>query len=869
MSYLQKFIHFHNTFARTENDNVELEIKLILDPRNTYPKFIKTHGIDDAISISKGLFQYFSKNLILKQNTETIDFISTKTGHKLIKELCFKDGIQIKENKKIYSKTILHAPLYLCKGDTYGLKLCMNLESPIFEEPSTFNLVRFKNRFRFIMENWYIDFTFVKSTEFVELSMLKSIKEKFFKHGLDKINSTIAAHATSAPTSPGGIDYWKYADRIEIEFELSTRFLLIGMIQNIYDILKISTGNSTDNVMTSEQNILYKLNTLIHKNSGKTYIKDTLKKVLPNAIEINKRQYFEEILPNITSFYITDKADGIRTILIISDAIYSYNSGGYKKIRSLNYREPGVKNYTNAILECENIEDKYYVYDVIEYNNINASREPFAKRLEYMGFIEHSININSDIIKFKKFMRLPHQRAIKEFYEEKREYEIDGIIFTSADSIYKNTLFYKWKPSHLMSIDFVAKRCPNQLLGINPFISKPGKELYFLFVGVSSNDFKRLKLRHVSHYNKLFSYIDRKYFPTVFSPSDFPNAYLFWHESGDLDGCVVELTYAGEWKLLRIRTDRSQDLIKDNYYGNNFKIAEIIWRNYANPLTLDLLCSSTDVISADFYFIKVNSKIHEPIRKFNNMVKDELLKRINYTNKWIIDLGCGSGQDMFKYLNMCVDNVLFVDSNNNNLCEIIRRKYTIKDKNMGVFVQRLDLNEHYSSNLKILQDSGIPIIKSEVQLIVCNFAIHYFVHTHDSISNFVKFVDASLASGGRFMITYMDGKKIFDTLKLGKWGDGKKYRIEADFVSEKFTGVNQNINILLPFSDGKLYRESLVNIDLLEKKFKAKKFTLESTSCFDIYLNTFMTARSDLYKFLDDIDRKYIEFLRFAIFYKK
>ncbi len=42
-----------------------------------------------------------------------------------------------------------------------------------------------------------------------------------------------------------------------------------------------------------------------------------------------------------------------------------------------------------------------------------------------------------------------------------------------------------------------------------------------------------------------------------------------------------------------------------------------------------------------------------------------------------MDLGAGKGQDLHKYIQLNVKNVLFIDENINNLCELVDRKYEI------------------------------------------------------------------------------------------------------------------------------------------------------------------------------------------------
>ena len=154
---------------------------------------------------------------------------------------------------------------------------------------------------------------------------------------------------------------------------------------------------------------------------------------------------------------------------------------------------------------------------------------------------------------------------------------------------------------------------------------------------------------------------------------------------------------------------------------------------------------------------------------------------------------------------------------------------------------------------------------------MCNFAIHYFANDLD---NFLSLVDSLLPSGGRFVFTCLNGEEIYKLLQTDKqtifkqWGDGIKYLIKPKFTNKKFRG-GEDIDILLPFSNNKLYSESLVNLSLIERKLKKKKIILESQANFgDIYLNKFKELDTTSIE-LDSIDLEYIKLLWFSIYYKK
>jgi hypothetical protein len=885
--YIQKLLDYVNHLYNNldEKNNIELELKLLIDPRKTIPKFINNNiNLDDSIKISKTIF---SNLLLLKipDTNQTINFINSFSNKlSLIKQLCFIDGVQQKDKKYIYNKETIHSPLYLCYEDNLNIKLSLSSENYVddnkFNELNDnfdFNLVRFKFRFVFtdIIDNWEIHFTFIKNLNSKEINMIKKYKKQMFESNLNYKN-LLSDHEW----------IWKWSDSIEIEIEnVKKNSVSIQDIHNILCFIKKITYSDIINEKNNENMIFKQLLNLLDKKDNISNL--TLKKILPSVIEINKKQYFEDILPNITDYFITDKADGIRTLLLFNNGmIYYMNSDKYEKLCSYNQN---LYIIDNSIVECEMVNDIFYIFDILLYNDTNTTKLPFTDRLKLFNNFE---NI-TESIKIKSFYKLDQNygKTIREFYNiitskeyEKNFYSIDGIIFTSGNDNYNNTKYFKWKSINHMSIDFLAKKCPNKLMGIYPYTIKTDMDLYLLFVGIYHKDCQKLGLKKISYYNKLFPISDRIYFPIQFSPSDNRYAYLLWHnKEQDLNNKIIELNYDidnKEWKLLRIREDRQKDLNNKNYYGNNFKVAEIIWRNYSNPLLMEHLCSSYDELSKDFYFIKRQNNIHDNIRKFNNYVKYEMINRFKSTinkNNYIIDLGSGHGQDLFKYISLNIGKLLLIDINENNLCEIINRKYsyvsnkTIKNTDIEIFISKLDLNDNWKNNINILKSNGIPLIKNETNIIICNFAIHYFSKNHKTINNFINFINSLLSSGGRFIFTCLDGEKVYNLLKennFNDWGDKTKYNIHANFTG-KFTGVDQEIDILLPFSGGVLYKEYLVNLSLIEKLFIKHKFVLESSTSFELYHQQYKNTNNYSSNKLDEMDIKYIKLLTYNIYYKK
>ena len=330
-----------------------------------------------------------------------------------------------------------------------------------------------------------------------------------------------------------------------------------------------------------------------------------------------------------------------------------------------------------------------------------------------------------------------------------------------------------------------------------------------------------------------------------------------------------------KWKLYRIREDREQDVKTGKYFGNNYRIAEITWRNYQNPLTLELLIDPAKNIS---YFQEHDTELYKPQRSYNSYVKSRLFDNIKNSD-WIIDIGCGKGQDLFRYAKYGIKNVLFIDSDKDALVELTNRKFIFaknKEENkMGIYIKEMDLNNNYKKNIEHIRSSGIPLPTDGVPIIVCNFALHYLVSNAASINNITQFIGNLLKSGGKFIFTAFNGKVVFDLLqenngRFSIWENNVlKYDIKKKYTSKTFTGTSQLIDVLLPFSSGEYYTESLVNNNLLEKYFKKKKMNIELHDSFEKYYEDFKKDNRKVYDQLTENDKEYIKLYYFSSYYKK
>lgn len=842
--YIEQFIDFFNNIEITGSK--ELEVKIFIHNSIKAPQFIKYPN--NPSSILKHILSY----ILSSQNevTQSINFISTATDHEsIIKELVFVNAVQVKDKKHFYKKKSHHTPIYIT-SDMFGSKITFNSETHYEGPEPKYNLIRFKHRISTKISKWRLDFTFVKLLHIdtmPHVSVLTNIRDTLF--GVERRQLMDS-------------DLWKYASQIEVEFELTEPKCEALDLTTIYDFLaNILNSVNSENILIHLENILYPGN---NKN------KSSLKRLLPNAVEMTKRMYFDNIIDYISDFYITDKADGLRTILIIRNSQVSYFDTQHH-----NLKEEKLLQVNELLIECELINDHFYSYDILVADGKSVINKPFEDRLKILKY--YVLKLKLPYLSVKEFIKLSSEYAeqIRHFYKQAltNVYKIDGLIFTSCKDSYLTTKYYKWKPTGLMSIDFLVKKCPPELLGIAPYNIISGKVLYILFTGIKYTDYKFLKLDKIRCYEKIFPFTQKHYFPIQFSPSDFPYAHIWYHEEKDLDGEVIEMTYDTidkQWNMLRIRNDRKQEL-KQNYYGNYFPIAESIWRNFFNPLTLEILCSTKEEISKEFYFIVNASKKYETLRAYNNMVKYNLVDYVtsNKKVKWVVDLGCGKGQDLPKYIRFGIPNALLIDVNQNNISEVINRKYNMKNNSTRIYTCCSNLNNPSEDIMEDLYRRGIiptGLKKKFADLIICNFAIHYMFDSIQMLENFVSLIDSLLNTNGKVIITCLNGEKVLAALKSNQWGDGERHLIKCNADINKYpalrTKVKQvpKIEIMLPFSNGQLYQENLVSLDLLNKVFKKKKIIVDSQGSFKGYYEN-----EGNWKF-DKLDLEYIDMLSYTIY---
>ncbi|ARA71993.1 hypothetical protein BNJ_00161 [Kaumoebavirus] len=791
----------------------------------------------------------------------SINFLGKPAGEKksrtsLVRQLIFV-GAEKKE-EKLYIKVPLIEP-YVSSTPSY--KIALNREKPTSEKlGDDVEFVRVRARWIISGATAHTHFTLTQNYPVQSIPNLKSFKDRLF----GKL-TTYKSFIHSLESDEDGWNAYEFECEILPPKECEPINILGGINVVLQTIFDGATNFQYQEAITELAAIVYDDESKIRRfKSGAAGLKGLGKSV----ISVTKTNW-NNVWNDLKSYYVAEKIDGERTVVLIEGETAKFISSELQVVKI-----PSSKKF---VLEGEQTENRFYVYDVWVWNDENVLDRPFAERIARVDSDDAADIFKRLKITGKPFKPVIDGETIKDFWEASvagkfsKDEEKDGLIFVK-NAPYRAMQTYKWKPAELLTIDFVAKKPPQRVLGVAPFVNKAGHTLYWLFCSITREQYMRKGLSFPADYDILFPNMRRaEYFPIQFSPPDAPLAYLFYSKDSSLDGKVVEMGWNEKdgWKLHRVREDREVEVKRGTWFGNDFvKVAEPNWDSLHDPVTIEWL------INPEFgYFNKEKSEAYAAQTAYNSFVKTRnihnylrmLRQSAGYKQRpfhnYVIDLAAGKGQDLFRLEQAEVKEALFVDIDTQALNELKRRVQTSeKPMRMKVWTKAADLTEKASKNLEELRTFNIP--EEGADLIICNFAIHYLV---GNPTNIVELVSGLLRPGGVFVFSCFDGQRLGELLDENKgtivWGDGDvvdKYKI-----SKTTTG---KIAVKLPFSD-EPYEEMLVDIDQLVGYFEKAGFQKELRRNFGYLLPLYEGQQRA--KKLSEVDKKYVDLYSYAALYKK
>lgn len=456
-------------------------------------------------------------------------------------------------------------------------------------------------------------------------------------------------------------------------------------------------------------------------------------------------------------------------------------------------------------------------------------------------------------------------------------YSLDGAIYTPINLPYmiesnnkdNDPLEYKWKDPRENSIDFYIQFDKDG--DGNDITVKNSEDVQFRIVSLYVSDSDGRKDKPVPF---RINGTEQKAFLMLI------DGVIKDREGNTIDDKTVvefvfDFTKTGsenqyKWIPVKTRHDKTEAVIKyGKKYGNYVDFAIRIWQTIINPITEDniALLGSKDTYSKEMEKLKksitsISSESKDTgyygkttdlgigLRKFNNWIKSNMILGYSKSKQRVLDIACGRGGDLDKFISANVEEYTGFDVFYNNLFTIKGSAYSRymiqknKQKNImeAEFIHadaRGLLNvKSQTSIITTMNDTNKALIEKylsgnkKYNVLNCQFAIHYFLSDELSWNNFLQNVNDHIAPNGYFLITCFDGDVLYKALEnkpsiiLSYTNDkGIKsvfFSIKKMYSEKQDVGMAIDCYNAMIFEDEIEMREYLVFPDYLEKSLKDK-----------------------------------------------
>jgi hypothetical protein len=412
------------------------------------------------------------------------------------------------------------------------------------------------------------------------------------------------------------------------------------------------------------------------------------------------------------------------------------------------------------------------------------------------------------------------------------------------------------------------------------------------------------------------------------------------------DNTIVEFSYEIErekgwrWIPKRVRYDKTSEYLQGiKNFGNAYHVANSNWKLINNPITEEMMRTGKDIppltVAEDVYYNKQPGKSEtEAMKNFHNLyVKKMLIKTVSRPDDTLIDYACGKAGDLPKWISARLSFVFGIDISSDNIDNRVDgacvRYLNIAKTNKHV-PDVLFVNGNSMYNIKngeaMLNEKAVHITKSifgnttkekafqlgqgvakqykvaesGFKISSCQFAVHYFFESPESLKGFLTNVSECTALNGYFIGTCYNGREIFDLLKKKQEGEsfqihrnGKKiWEIIKGYSIDSFDDDESSLGLKIEVyqeSINQTITEYLVNFDYFNRilvnygfklidKAEANKLGLPNgVGSFDtLYKNMMYEIKRDSQKIKDYGDamnmneyEKKISFLNNYFVYKK
>jgi NAD(P)-dependent dehydrogenase (short-subunit alcohol dehydrogenase family) len=361
---------------------------------------------------------------------------------------------------------------------------------------------------------------------------------------------------------------------------------------------------------------------------------------------------------------------------------------------------------------------------------------------------------------------------------------------------------------------------------------------------------------------------------------------VYFHPTSatSIDGAIVEMRCADgcvaaggcaplvRWELVRVRDDRAQDYAAARYFGNDYRAAELAWINYIDPFPIEQLWNGP----GDSYFMAEKNGIYEAQVSTLSFIKTERIMSFRHA-MWVVDVGAGRGQDLGRYFDAEIHNLVAIDQDRAALAELVRRKHNIAKPSRGhrrhsttfataVYVLAADATQPHASTAAQLASLGAGA--GGVDVLVCNLALHYFLGSVESMRNFAALAQVLIRPAGFVSIMCLFGEAVHAEFVGCGIAEGEawnvresgalKFSLKRMYSSSALEIAGQRIGVLLPFSGGRYYEEYLVNTTALTAELQRRGFRRTVCVAASTHVASFRQHNPAVASRLTAADKKYL-----------
>lgn len=475
----------------------------------------------------------------------------------------------------------------------------------------------------------------------------------------------------------------------------------------------------------------------------------------------------------------------------------------------------------NSDMEIEKIR-KFYLKNLVPYyqefrKKLSAVKGTFITRKLY--FVPYGIDPS------EVFM---YADMIWKFsvYENHVPYALDGCVYTQINAPYmvrasggdydSVPLEYKWKDPKQNSIDFyiVFEK------------DKNGSDIVFYDESSAKGVNRSYKIARLMVGSKdgntespipfIVNKVEQKayiYAPdgtaqdSEEKPIDDKTVVEFIYDmNGAEGGSSVHTDSAYRWIPIRTRYDKTEIVGQTQTgYGNYKDVAYRIWMSIISPITDSVISilgnpssypkeierlqelnvsekSDRPVVDRKHAYYQKQTNIGSHMRAYHNWIKNNIIQSYCRNKKTVLDIGCGRGGDIQKFIAAQIGFYVGTDIDNHGLYGIedcAACRYEGEKKRNPKISPMIFINvdskalfdvKSQERAIKNMSDTNKNLIqthlsgKKKYEVINCQFTLHYYLSDEISWNNFCKNVNDHLSSNGYFLMTTFDGKTIVEKL---------------------------------------------------------------------------------------------------------